>query len=517
MLLLFVTAIVPITILAASLTTGLYRFEAILGAIFCQAIGLGFGYYFGSGIVRQSNSINETLAKISNGDFEARTQSITADELGQAAEALNTICDNTLNLIQSNDERDQIQTSIENLISEMKGIAAGDLTIRTAVNDDLTGAIAASVNDMSDQLRSIVERVKSAAEQVTSSSTRIRESSTLMSNQCDAQANQIGHASQQLMQMTDSFQNVAELTKESARTAVEARQTAANGLRAVSDTFEGMQRIRKQVQNTSKRIKRFGESSQEIGEIVQMISDIADRTSILALNASIQASMAGDAGQGFAVVAEEIERLADRSTDATKQISKLIRGIQNETNEVILDMEESTREVVAGSRLAAQAGATLSEIDNVSSQLVELIQTSSTSALQQSDIAKNVAKTMSKISQSTKETADKSREATQAVGRLAEMVNQLRGSVSQFKVSEQAEVFEYQTLSSSRLPDAPSNDSASRQSSARITGVTRASAPNKSKRHNATARVRYASHRALRLNVKLSHKRRRSGWCQIRW
>ena len=134
----------------------------------------------------------------------------------------------------------------------------------------------------------------------------------------------------------------------------------------MTNTVEGMDRIRDQVQATSKRIKRLGESSQEVGEIVQLISDIADRTSILALNASIQASTAGDAGQGFAVVAEEVERLAERSTDATKQISSLIKAIQTGTSEAIADMEEATREVVEGSQLATQAGQTLAEINEVS-------------------------------------------------------------------------------------------------------------------------------------------------------
>jgi hypothetical protein len=217
--------------------------------------------------------------------------------------------------------------------------------------------------------------------------------------------------------------------------AILARQTASNGIKAFAERFEGMLRIRNLVKSTSTRIKRLGESSQEIGEIVQMISDIADRTSILALNASIQASMAGDAGHGFAVVAEEIECLAERSTTATKEISKLIRAIQNETSEVISDMEESTREVVAGSQLANQAGETLFEIDSVSNQLVEMIQTSSESALQQAERVSEIANSMTDVSLSTKESADRSREATRSVSRLAAMVSQLRNSVSQFRVS----------------------------------------------------------------------------------
>ena len=457
LLTLFVSTFVPVIGLGASLALGMYQTYAIIAALVFQVVGLVLGYMFSQGIVKQASAIQETLQKINGGNLEARATTFTRDELGRAAESLNAMCDNSLNMAQSNDERDQIQNSIEGLISEMKSIAEGDLTIQTVINEDVTGTISTSVNSMTDQLRSIVTRVKSAAEQVTHSSSQIREASTEMFKENEMQAVRIGEASEQLLDITGSFQNVAEMTKESVQVAVEARQTASNGLKAVSATVDGMQRIRNQVQSTSKRIKRLGESSQEIGEIVQMISDITDRTSILALNASIQASMAGDAGQGFAVVAEEIERLAERSNDATKQISKLIRSVQNETSEVISDMEESTREVVAGSQLASEAGETLFEIDSVSNQLVELIQSSSTYALEQADTATQVASSMSAISTATRLSAERGREATQSIGLLANMVGQLRDSVSRFKVSD-AEMVQPALVSNSF--SAPSQTSA---------------------------------------------------------
>ena len=174
--------------------------------------------------------------------------------------------------------------------------------------------------------------------------------------------------------------------------------------------------------------------SQEVGEIVQLISDIADRTSILALNASIQASMAGDAGQGFAVVAEEVERLAERSTDATKQISMLIKAIQTGTSEAIADMEEATREVVEGSQLATQAGQTLAEINEVSQQLETSIKQVSDSALEQAEAATRIASTMNNISTTTKQSAEKSRSATEQVSALATLANQLGDSVSRFRL-----------------------------------------------------------------------------------
>ena len=339
--------------------------------------------YVSRNFTKQADAITEMLGSIGIGDFSARAEILTNDELGTVAASLNSMCDNTLSLIQSAEERQQIEESIETLSAELEAIANGDLTAAAKVGDDITGVIAMSVNSMVLQLRSIIERVKSATIEVSTSAAQIQSTTASLSQGSEAQSAQIVDTSTAVKQMASSIQQVASKTEESAFVARDARQRASDGSQAVAATVDGMNRIRTQVQETSKRIKRLGESSQEIGEIVQLISDIADRTSILALNASIQASMAGDAGQGFAVVAEEVERLADRSNEATKQIATLIKAIQAETTEAISGMEESTKEVVEGSKLAAEAGQTLSDIDHVSSQLADLIESISHAAKQQ--------------------------------------------------------------------------------------------------------------------------------------
>ena len=402
--------------------------------LFVIAILLSFGviYWIAGRITKQADSITDMLSMIGIGMFDARAEKITNDELGDVAVALNAMSDNTLSLIQSSEERESIESSIENLIGEMEQIASGNLGVEAEVRGDITGAIAGSVNHMAEELRGIVQRVQNASYMVTTSADDIVEASNKLSAENESQAVRIGETSNQVLSMTDQFQAVAKETENSVQVAKQARETASRGYEAVANTVEGMDRIREQVQQTSKRIKRLGESSQEIGEIVQLISDIADRTSILALNASIQAAMAGDAGQGFAVVAEEVERLAERSTDATKQIASLIKTIQTETSEAITDMEESTREVVEGSHLATQAGETLAEINEVSKSLEDMIQQVSTSALTQAKASQEIASTMNQISDATKESADKSREATGQITSLATLANQLGDSVSQF-------------------------------------------------------------------------------------
>ncbi len=391
---------------------------------------------FANGLTRQTDAIMDMLSAIGVGQFNARAEVVSRDELGTVAESLNSMCDNTLTLIQSREERDAIQQDIQILMQEVSEIAAGDLRIESNVNRELTGGISDAINYMISQLRDVVRRVKRATDQVSHSTHDIRSTTEHLSRGTEAQAAQILDTSSAIDEMSLSIGQVADNTDESAVVARQARESADKGTLAVQDTIQGMNRIRDQVQDSAKRIKRLGESSQEIGEIVQLISDIADRTSILALNASIQAAMAGDAGQGFAVVAEEVERLAERSNEATKQIAALIKAIQGETSEAIAAMEESTREVVAGSTLAVQAGEALEEIDEVSSRLDELIHSISLATKQQARGAEALSKSMNEISGVTKQTADGTKQAAKAVGGLASLAEELRGSVSAFKLPE---------------------------------------------------------------------------------
>ena len=405
----------------------------IIGAILLGGLLV---WFVARGITNQAASIKDMLGSVGIGVLDARAEKITNDELGEVAEALNAMSDTTLSLIESDEKRQGVQQSIEELIGEMEQIAAGNLGVNADVKEDITGEIAGGVNNMIGELRTIVQQVQNATYMVTSSADDIADQSTQLSQENDQQAQEIESTSAEVLQITGEFQTVAKKTEESAQVASKARESANRGYQAVTDTVDGMDRIREQVQATSKRIKRLGESSQEVGEIVQLISDIADRTSILALNASIQASMAGDAGQGFAVVAEEVERLAERSTDATKQISTLIKAIQTGTSEAIADMEEATREVVEGSQLATQAGQTLAEINEVSLQLENSIKEVSSSATQQAEAATRIASTMNSISTTTKQSAEKSRSATEQVNALATLANQLGDSVSRFSLEQ---------------------------------------------------------------------------------
>jgi twitching motility protein PilJ len=203
----------------------------------------------------------------------------------------------------------------------------------------------------------------------------------------------------------------------------------------VENAIAGMNGIRDQIQETAKRIKRLGESSQEIGEIVELISDITEQTNVLALNAAIQAASAGEAGRGFTVVAEEVQRLAERSAEATKQVAALIRSIQVDTQDAVAAMERSTQGVVAGTRLSDDAGNALGEIGRVSTQLAELIEDISRTTSTQASSAGTVAHSIQRILLVTEQTSEGTQQTAGSILQLAELARELKNSVSRFRVT----------------------------------------------------------------------------------
>ena len=271
-----------------------------------------------------------------------------------------------------------------------------------------------------------------AAEETQSTALHLAEAS-------EHQAQEIAGASAAVNEMAVTIDQVSANAAESASVAERSVSIANNGAKVVQNTINGMDTIREQIQDTSKRIKRLGESSQEIGDIVSLINDIADQTNILALNAAIQASMAGDAGRGFAVVADEVQRLAERSATATKQIEALVKTIQNDTNDAVISMEQTTAEVVRGARLAQDAGVALEEIETVSASLAELIQNISNAARQQASSAGHISNTMNVIQEITSQTSAGTNATAKAIGNLSKLALELRESVTGFKLPEEME------------------------------------------------------------------------------
>ena len=330
---------------------------------------------------------------------------------------------------------DANQAAILRLMNELQAVAEGDLTQEATVTEDITGAIADSVNYTVEELRSLVGNVQDTATRVAATTAMVDDTSTELLAASTEQLREIQHTGQSVLDMATRINQVSVQAQESAQVARQSRTAAESGLHAVQNAIEGMNSIRDQIQETSKRIKRLGESSQEIGEITELISDITEQTNVLALNAAIQAASAGEAGRGFSVVAEEVQRLAERSADATRQIATLVKAIQTDTQDAVGAMERSTQGVVEGAKLSDTAGMALQEIDSVSRRLAELIEQISTATSKEATSANVVAGNIQHIFAVTEQTGAGTRSTAQQVRELSVMAQELRQSVSRFKIA----------------------------------------------------------------------------------
>ena len=327
------------------------------------------------------------------------------------------------------------QDAILQLMNELGDLADGDLTANATVSENITGAIADSINYTIEELRLLVGRINDAANRVTTATEIASQTSIELLTAAEKQSREIQDAGQSALEMARSMSEVSSSATQSAQVARQSLAAAEKGTRAVEDSIKGMNEIRNQIQETSKRIKRLGESSQEIGEIVELISDITEQTNVLALNAAIQAASAGEAGRGFTVVAEEVQRLAERSAEATKQIAAIVKTIQTDTQDAVSAMEKSTQGVVEGAKLSDAAGQALTEIGLVSHNLSDLIDRISASTQDQATSATDVAKLMQAILSVTEQTTAGTERTAAAVEELSSLASELKGSVAGFKVS----------------------------------------------------------------------------------
>ena len=351
-----------------------------------------------------------------------------------AARLRRTVADQSLAAETQRRENDRNQQAILRLLDELSSLADGDLTVQATVTEDITGAIADSINYAVDALRGLVTTINQSAIQLDGATRQTQALSQHLAKASGAQSKQIASATESAASMASSVAEVSGNAERAADVARHSVEVAHKGGDAVRRTIDGMNTIRETIQETSKRIKRLGESSQEIGNIVELINDIAEQTNILALNASIQASMAGEAGRGFAVVADEVQRLAERAANATKQIEVLVRTIQTDTNEAVVSMERSTTDVVGGALLAENAGAALEEIEQVSNQIASLVQNISASSRQQTSGAQNIARNMQVLKEISVQTAESTNATSTAIAKLAELSAGLRRAAAGFRL-----------------------------------------------------------------------------------
>jgi twitching motility protein PilJ len=387
--------------------------------------------------VRDLMRVAEALGR---GDLSKKANVTTGDELGQLGDTLNITIDRLQGLIQTESDRDKMQHQVMDLLSIVSTAAEGDLTVKAEVTADAFGSVADAFNLMITGLTTLVTQVSDVATEIQRSTSEIILSSERMRQGAEVQAAHIRTASDAVNAMSNTTQRMAENAEAATQTSLKATQAAVKGGASVAETIKGMQRIRATVQSTGKKIKGLGERSLEIGAIIEVINEIATQTNLLALNAAIEAARAGEQGKGFAVVADEVRKLAERAARATKDITGLIKGIQVETSEAVTVMEEGTREVEEGTKLADQAGSALREIEQIVQQTASLVTDITMAAGDQVKVTESVVNSMDSILKQTQDTTHGIQDTVTTIGKMVELSKRLTDAIGRFKLGKESGV-----------------------------------------------------------------------------
>jgi twitching motility protein PilJ len=411
-------------------------------ALASGAIAWGLGKRSSRLIDQSTANLQSQFESVIRGDMSPRATVYSEDEFGRLAASFNqmiqSMVSNTTEAQRKAAEQEQakedLQRQVIRLLDDVEGAARGDLTVQAEVTADVLGAVADSFNLTIQNLREIVNQVKIAARQVNESSRENEAFARSLSSDALRQAEELSVTLNSVQMMTESIQRVAESAREADQVAKLASETAIKGGDAVERTVAGILDIRETVAETTRKVKRLGESSQEISKIVGLISQIASRTNLLALNASIEAARAGDAGRGFAIVADEVRQLADRAAKASKEIEQIVLQIQSETSSVQQAMEVGTQQVIDGTKRAEQARQSLTDIIQVSHRIETLVLSITEDTVKQTETSRTVSQVMQSVELSAQETSQESQRVSASLQNLVGVARSLQDSVERFRV-----------------------------------------------------------------------------------
>jgi len=393
-------------------------------------------------IKRSTENLQTQFELVIRGDMNPKAIIYSSDEFGRLASSFNqmiqSILNSTIEAQRKAEEQEQskedLQRQVIRLLDDVEGAARGDLTVQAEVTADVLGAVADSFNLTIQNLREIVQQVKLAARQVSEGSKENESFARSLSSDALRQAEELSVTLNSVQVMTESIQRVAENAREAEQVAKLASQTALRGGEAVERTVAGILDIRETVAETTRKVKRLGESSQEISKIVGLISAISSRTNLLALNSSIEAARAGDAGRGFAIVADEVRQLADRAAKASKEIEKIVLQIQSDTGSLQQAMDKGTQQVIDGTKRAEQAKQSLVDIIQVSQRIDGLVRSITEDTIKQTETSRTVAQVMQSVELTAQETSQESQRVSASLQNLVGIARSLQESVERFRV-----------------------------------------------------------------------------------
>ncbi|PWB75291.1 hypothetical protein C3F09_02720 [candidate division GN15 bacterium] len=390
---------------------------ALLIALVSVGGTLWLGIHLGNRIGRPISQLVTIAEAVSVGDIRQNINISSNDEVGALADSFRRLVD-----------------YMKHLAAASERMAANDLTVDVQPKSE-ADVLGNSFKSMTANLSTMIRRLAASARELGSAATEIASSSEQMSQGAKNQADQVNQVSTAVEEMTATILESSRNAGEASTTAKGAANTAISGGRVVNDTIQGMQNIAGVVRQSAESITKLAHSADQIGEIISVIDDIADQTNLLALNAAIEAARAGEQGRGFAVVADEVRKLAERTSKATGEITEMIKGIQRQTEDAVNSMEAGIQEVDKGRTSADKAGSSLNEIVTMAQRVTEMITQMATAAEEQSSAAEQISKNIEHISSVTKETANGARQSASAAEQLNRQADGLQQIVSRFKVN----------------------------------------------------------------------------------
>ncbi len=436
------------------------RWRNIAIAFVLMLVPLVITYMIARIVLKSVGSLQEAVSAVQQGNLNTHIELESTDELGDLASGFN----NMLATIRDGNEKSQkeqkksaqlaeqaevlqqqseeysayLKESISALLGTMRSFSDGDLTVEVhSDNNDMVQELFEGFNTSVTRLRSIVEQVREAVEATSSASSQISSSTEEMAAGAQEQTNQTNDVATAVEEMTKTILENSMNTRETAQAAEKARLAAESGGQVINESVQGMERIARVVNNSANTIRTLGASSAEIGAIINVINDIADQTNLLALNAAIEAARAGEQGRGFAVVADEVRKLAERTSKATQEISVMIKKIQSETDGAVAAIEEGTKEVEQGIALSQRAGVSLNEIVADINTVSSMISQIAVATEQQSSTSEQISRNIEVITTVTAETATGITQIARAAELLNQLTENLQTIVGQFRLTQE--------------------------------------------------------------------------------
>jgi twitching motility protein PilJ len=417
-------------------STAVYLTKVMLGgAAVALLLAITIGFFLARSIVRDIIHVADVATQAAAGNLLARAQLESDDEVGHMAKAFNIMLDRITALVSTEEERDRMQKQLVQFLVLVSDVGKGDLTKRGEVTADMFGNLADGFNLMIQRFSQLMKHVRQAAERVNSSASKLRDNAGQMAGTARHQADESIKALGAVEQLASSMRQVTETAGASSDAARQVLKATEDGRLAVQETVHDMQRIQLAVQRMSKQIKALGDRSLEISQIVSTIRDIANQTNLLALNAAIEAAGAGEAGARFGVVADQVRKLAESSTQATREIADLVKVIQSETQHAVVAMEHETQAVEAGSASALRTGDVFKDISTIAQRSAELAHSIAAAAADQTVSTDQVGRSIKDFTGGAVATQKATDSARATVEDMVTLAEGLTTSVSQFKLA----------------------------------------------------------------------------------